>query len=297
VAPASGAASTAVALAVALAGPAAAYTTGPPPDRVGLCGAGPTCKDSGCHDDFPLDDGLAELRLELAGPPTEPLPAAFERGRLYRLLASVVDPDPTRQAFGFELAAVTGCPFAVPAGTLAVVEAERSRLDGDSGISYLSHACPGLPSPTPSTCGFLPFAPGGNAWRLDWQPGCDLDREVELDLAVNAADGTGSPTGDVIYLGSWRVAAPAACPPPIRTLRATRADCDPATPGEPELLLAWDPVPGAAGYTVHALDRAVDLALACTVAAEASGCLPLAGPALTLYTVLALCADGSPGPR
>ena len=42
-------------------------SSGPPADRVALCGARESCNTVGCHTGLPTNPGLAEIRLELQG--------------------------------------------------------------------------------------------------------------------------------------------------------------------------------------------------------------------------------------
>jgi hypothetical protein len=274
--------------------PAAGYATGPPPDRIGLCSAGPTCKDSGCHDDFPLNSGLAVIRLQLAGPPPAPLPATFERGRNYRLLLDVLDPDSTRLAFGFEMAAVRDCPFARDAGAFTVLDPQRTREISDPSVHYVEHTCPSLSDP--STCGFLPWLPGGNSWEIEWSPACDLEAPVEFQAAVNAADGDSAQYGDRIYLFQAAMAPEAGCPGQVTTLTAVKQDCDPGTPGVLEAQLAWDPVTGANGYAVFSAGAKTGVRTICAGVLEAGTRFALTGPPLVFYGVAGLCASGSLGP-
>jgi hypothetical protein len=288
-------------LAAVLAAPGllAAYTSGPPPDRVGLCFAGRTCKDSNCHDDFPLNSGLATLGLELAGP--QPLPPRYRRDQIYRMLASVVDPDPTRLGFGFELAAAD-CNDYVNAGTISVIDPQRTQLiDDSSGVSYLEHACASFPPTDPADCGYLPFQPGGNSWEFFWRPTCNTTGAVSFHYTINAADRDGFPAGDIIYFAAALMDPPATCPVPDVSLRVVKSDCDPATPGEADVALSWNAAAGASGYAVYTTVDATALPGVCTLTpagagAATSACAPMAGAALVFYRVLGLCDDGSPGP-
>src|SRR5688572_30043395 len=83
----------------------------------------------------------SQLRLEVAGPPPIPLPGSYDYGRIYRLLLTVDDPDPSRQRFGFELGSAAGCPFSVRAGRFALLDPNRTQLTSDGRVDYVAHAC------------------------------------------------------------------------------------------------------------------------------------------------------------
>src|SRR5688572_30163968 len=98
-----------LALAIALAATCLAYRQAPPLDRVGACGAYPTCRDTGCHITFP--EGSPTLRWELRlDAPDAPLPIAYVPGRSYPMRLLVDDTASVEAViWGFELAALLDC--------------------------------------------------------------------------------------------------------------------------------------------------------------------------------------------
>ena len=65
----------------------------PPPDRVGLCGFGQSCRALGCHADFGLGNPNLTHELTLDPPPT-PMPPYYVPGQAYDLRLELWDTDP-----------------------------------------------------------------------------------------------------------------------------------------------------------------------------------------------------------
>lgn len=272
-----------------------AFSSGPPPDKVGLCAARGTCADATCHEGG-LGMGTALSRLELD---TGPLPATYRPGEVLRFVLSVVDPDPSRVRIGFQLASVVDCPFAAQAGAIQVVEPSRTEAATAGGITFLRHTC--LAPPSASTCGYVPVippSPDSNAWTFDWMAPPTSVGTVKFYWAVNSADGSFDSSGDFISL--WEASLDPACPGRVGTLRAVARPCDPAAPGVVKVELSWDPIPfDLQGYRIY---RTEDPAVLADPGAGGADLLPLScdlppvsGP-LHFYSVVGVCADLSDGP-
>ena len=61
-----------------------------------------------------------------------------------------------------------------------------------------------------------------------------------------------------------------------------------------EVALSWDPVPDASGYAVFETGDRTELRAACRLP-PVTACRPATAEPLVLYSVVGLCADGSPG--
>jgi len=278
------------------AAPARPYSSGPLPNKVGLCAIGGSCADFNCHDSYALNSGTASSRLALD---TGPVPTTYTPRQLFNLILSVVDPDSSRHRFGFEIAAVSACPFAAQAGTWSLPEAGRTKLVSASAISYAEHTC-GPPFDS-SSCGYIPLDSNGNSWKLTWlAPAADVG-PVSFYWAINSANGDTSSGGDYVKLFSLTLdpLPGPLCPGRVDTLRACKASCDPTAPGAPRVALAWTDVADASGYHAYRTADATALTAPATSGATllATTCDdPPPGPALTFYTVVGLCADQSDGP-
>ena len=257
-----------------------AYETGPPPDRVGLCSARPTCKESGCHveDSF---SAVSDLQFDAGGSPT-----VYRMDELMRLVISVVDSDPTRFRFGFEVGVVSDCPLPTQAGTLAVYDTVRTQMVSDSGLDFIEH----------NIAGIVPSAPGNNAWTFDWRAPPGYVEAVTFYWAINSADGDSTEMGDRISL--WQHTVDPACPGRIEQLLATKSICDPAEPGVLKVQTNWDSSSWSRGYRVYTTDDAAVLqdpgGLGAGNLAEPPTTAACIEPA-TFFTVVGRCEDGSDG--
>jgi len=282
-----------VAVLLAFTGLAAAFSSGPPIDRVGLCYARATCKDSTCHGDFPLGSGTATSNLGLES--AQPLPATYRLGEMHRLVLAVTDPDLSRQRFGFQVAVVSDCPFADQAGDLTVVEIDRTQRLDSGALQFVEHICPGPGDPL--TCGYLPQPAGENSWRIDWQAPTEYAGQVIFFWSVNAADGNASPVGDFIHIGDATIDP--FCPPRVETLTSVMSECDPGAPGVGKVALEWARNPYAADYLLY---RTSDPSVLEDPGGRGADVIaepcdePPSTPGVWYYTVVGLCLDMSEGP-
>ena len=266
------------------------YSSGPPADCVGLCEARRSCKDIGCHDDFPLNSGTAISTLALEG---SALPATYRTNEMLRFLLDVTDVDSSRLRFGFELGAVSFCPSARQAGILTLAEPNRTLLTIANGVTFAEHTCFALNDP--ARCGYLPATPGTNSWKINWQAPPTYVGPVTVYWAINAADGGGDPHGDSISLNF--VTLDPHCPDRVADLRARKAACDPIRPGVSLVELTWASIPWASGYRIYRADD--PKALPDPVlwgAGIVTACDDPPPAPVQYYTVVGLCRDASDGP-
>lgn len=272
-----------------------AWREGPPPDRVGACGFGPTCRDAGCHASYPIGSSTLDWDLTVAGPTPAPLPSLYVPGRAYELVLSVIDSDPLTGAVGFELAPIAGCPFESRGGDVIPRDPNRVRRfeGGASDVVYLSHACT-CPLETSDCCGYVSEdAPGTgvNAWDFTWLAPERGTGEVAFAIALNASNWDRTPDQDRIVLGELFVGEEP-CPPRIEDLEVALAPCDAS--GEDRVELTW----GDTGTAPVAIREGEPADLGTdpdTWAAVATGCIVRDARPLVFYTVAEECELGSEG--
>lgn len=281
------------------AGHPAAWLEGPPTDRVGACGFGPTCRESGCHSTFPVGSMTLTWDLRVEAPAPGPMPSFYLPDQAYDLRLEVTDASPEAAIWGFQLSTLAACPIPVPGGRLEILEPDRTRVDvGDFDLQYLAHDCTGCPATQePWCCGFVPpLVPDGNAWTFRWTAPARGSGPVDFALAFNAANWDGTPDFDRISLGELRLEEEP-CPPPVTDLRVSLTDCDPGAPGERRALLQWTPA-GAGDQLIRELDDRALLGTPPTSwPAAADACRPLDGRLLVFYSVAGTCELGSEGPH
>ena len=274
-----------------LAMPGLGYREGPLPDRVLVCGDGPTCRESGCHSEYLI--GSTTLTWSLTQEPAAPLPAAYVPRGLYSLRLDVRDTDPAASIWGFELGALAQCNLPIGAGDLQPVDPARVRRIEDQGIPYLTHSCL-CPSEVASCCGYVPeIAPGEIGWSFTWTAPPRGTGEVTFAMAFNAANWDGMPSGDRISLATATIAEEA-CPRRIADLTVRFAACEPSSPGERRVELAWT-AGGTTPYVRTTTDRALLPIGPASWTLAPSACLPIDGAFITYYSVAEECALGSEG--
>ena len=273
----------ALALQAPAAGTALAWRSGPPADHVGLCEARQSCATSMCHDSFPVNAGtsLSTLELEAGG-----APMSYSPGEVMRLVVEATTPTAPGNVFGFQLAAVAGCPLPSQAGTLGILDAARTRVvTSGGGLDFIEHTNAGV------------SLPASASWLFEWLAPAEPVGEVTFYWATNDANNNSTPTGDRIKL--WQLTVTPDCPGRIEPLSAVKQACDPAEPGVLKVAASWPPDAWAAGYRVYTTDDAPTLtdpvALGAAVAGETAAPTWCGEPA-RYFTVVGLCGDGSAGP-
>jgi len=263
-----------------------------PAGRVALCGVFGTCRDTGCH---ALPESMTltwELRQAV---PDAPLPAYWSPGAPLDLVLRASDP--AAWFMGFQIAAILPCAPPQPenGGLLEILEPGRTTLvTDDFEIAYVTHSC--TCGDVYDCCGFVPEVPasGNFEWTFRWTPPPRGSGPVTFHLAINSADGDGSPNGDQIGVGEVFLEEEP-CPPTIDDLRVRVAACDPAAPGEPRIELwrtSGDPMDfiREAGDTLEASLPAAGWSLA------VNGCRPLFdGRNLVTWSIAPTCDLGGEG--
>lgn len=264
-----------------------------PPNRVGLCGFGDTCRAPECHATFPPQSPTLTWDMTRSSPPG-PAPQVYLPGEVFDLRLDVSDAEAT--FLGFELAAVVGCPFAVDGGALEVLEPGRTTLvDEGRGITYLTHSC--TCGDLFDCCGFVPAVPfsGDNGWSFRWTAPRRGSGPVTFHVAFNSANGDGDPGFDRITTATLVVDEEPCSSPldqPVADLRVTRADC-----GSGQLELTWTARTAAAPFV-----RATDDATLLEAGPAAWSLLPDAcvedtGARVSFFSVAEACDLGGEGPH
>lgn len=157
-------------------GPAAGHANDPP--NAENCTA--------CHDSFALNAGAVTLSLVNTGGSTL---SRYRPGTVRPLTFSVATTQGGRGAFGFQLTALAGTTMAgsFTAGT-------GQRIVTGSGRQYLDHSTPGTGSAS------------GHSWSFTWTtPATDVG-QVVFYACANAANGTGTSSGDYIECSTFSIA-------------------------------------------------------------------------------------------
>jgi hypothetical protein len=154
-----------------------AFSSGPPPNRNGVSGVYCTA----CHITNPLNSGEGSVRI--VG-----LPSAWLPGETYNL--QVIVSHPTQIRWGFEMSA-TG-PNGDQAGDLIPDPDGRTRVQigavNGKQVQFIEHSSLG------SAIG------SSNIFRFTYQTPPDPNfGNIRFNVAGNAANGNGAPTGDFIY--------------------------------------------------------------------------------------------------
>jgi len=154
----------------------AAFSSGPPDGHAGNPPNPQFC--TSCHADFPLNSGNGHL--ELLG-----VPGSITPGNTYSLVVRLNDPGQSR--WGFELTVINAQNQS--SGTLIVTDPDSTQLSNNPAPSpdYLKH----------TSRGTRPGTAGPKEWKFDWKAG--NDPQVKFYVAGNAANNSGSQSGDFIY--------------------------------------------------------------------------------------------------
>jgi hypothetical protein len=179
-----------------------AHVLGPDPGVNGIFGAAQTCNQSGCHDSFALN--LPNGSVAISG-----LPASWVAGQTYALTVTIKGPA-TQHIYGFQLSAVVDASNQ-QAGTLKPGNGAVQVICGPSTGTFTGTS---FPCGTP---GAIQYAEHLNAnvvnstYLVNWTaPASASAGTVRFNVAGNAANGDGFPTGDCIYTQVYKVPAASA---------------------------------------------------------------------------------------
>jgi uncharacterized protein (TIGR03437 family) len=178
---------------LAAIGPTALFghSYGPPPRVTGAPGDDARACTQ-CHAGSALNSGTGSVKIVLQSG------LFYIPGVKQRLAVRVSDP--VQQRWGFELTARLNSDLANgQAGDLTPVDNFTQVICEDfapkpcaSGPQFITHTSAGTRNGTP----------GGATFQFDWTPPATNAGPVTLFVAGNAANGNGSPTGDLIYTSS-----------------------------------------------------------------------------------------------
>jgi hypothetical protein len=219
-----------------IASSAMALSAGPPDARAGDPPGNRNC--TLCHTSFPVNSGLGTL--EILG-----LPETYVPGVLYPLTVSLQDPEPNRLRWGFELTVIKESDLN-RAGELEPVNdtfVQESAGDGDER-DYLKHR----------SAGTFPGQPNGATWEITWTAPPFGTGPAHFYAAGNAANNSGTNSGDYIYTINVLVGEAVSSAPewPAGSVFALDALPNPAR-GLQEIRFS---LPSAATGTLRALDAA-----------------------------------------
>lgn len=155
------------------------FSTGAPRLMTGAPGES-TCATS-CHNDFPLNSGTGNVSIVS--------PAEYSPSEQLTITVQVTDPSAVR--FGFSITAIDAVGLYVGSWD---VSSEAIKFSGGS-TDHVTHSA-------------APFVQAGSApyeWTVRWTAPANDVGTVTFYAAGNAADGTGSTSGDQIYASSREV--------------------------------------------------------------------------------------------
>src|SRR5262249_47502723 len=186
-----------------------AFSSGPPPARTGAPGEG-TCV--ACHNSFALNSGPGTLRIT-------GLPANYSPNQ--QVTVTVTLAQPNRARYGFQLTALDD--LGRQAGTLVVTDANRTQLItgtvGGNLRQYIEHTFNGV----------QPTSPNQGSWVFTWTAPATSVGRVTFYAAGNAANGSGTNSGDFIYTTS--VGIQPSCP--SISVSPSNSTLPPGTVGDP----------------------------------------------------------------
>ncbi|HHT9113621.1 MAG: hypothetical protein HZA47_04525 [Planctomycetes bacterium] len=177
-----------------------AYSGGPPDGRTGSpADSLQTCNDTGCHNNYALNSGLAAFSISA--------PGSYTPGET--LSVSVSFGNSSTAKHGFELSTLDTNNNHV--GTFSSVDGDGNTQTNNG--DYIKHTSAGS-------------SQSGNAsWNVNWTAPADGEGVVTFYAAGNEANGDGTNQGDYIYTTtkqiSTAVATPTATPTPTTT------ECEP----------------------------------------------------------------------
>jgi uncharacterized protein (TIGR03437 family) len=169
----------------------AGHSYGPAPRRTGAPGDDARACTV-CHTTSALNSGAGSVKILLQSGPVY-IPGVKQR-------VTVQVADPVQQRWGFELTARLNSNLANgPAGDLTPVDNFTQVICEDTGPKPCSS---GPQFITHTAAGTRIGTKGGATFQFDWTPPPSNAGSVTLYAAGNAANGDGTPNGDLIYTSS-----------------------------------------------------------------------------------------------
>jgi hypothetical protein len=175
-----------------------AHVNGPDPGVNGIFGLTKTCNQAGCHDSFALN--LTNGSVAISG-----LPSSWVAGQTY-VLTVTIRGAATQHIYGFQLSAVVDATNQ-QAGTLKNANGAVQVICGPSTGTFTGTSYPC------GAAGAIQYAEHANAtivnstYLVNWTaPASASVGTVRFNVAGNAANGDGFPTGDYIYTQTYQVA-------------------------------------------------------------------------------------------
>lgn len=143
------------------------------------------CANSGCHSEFPLNSGTANLSISIDGGITR-----YEQGKTYPVTVSITHPGTVR--FGFQLTVLRNSDN-TNAGTLQLVNTQRTQLQTGFGAlaerRYVTYTYDGTNA----------VATGIGKWSFEWTAPETTAGAVTFYAASIAANNDGTDAGDYTY--------------------------------------------------------------------------------------------------
>ena len=156
---------------------APAASTGAPNER--------HCASSGCHSDFPINSGRAELSISIENGITQ-----YEPNKTYAITVSVADPNVVR--FGFQVVALKNSDHS-NTGNISLSEPARTQIVSGFGNTmdrkYLTYTFDGTNA----------VSSGLGKWTFNWTAPAAGDGDVTLYAAGISANNDGTDSGDHSY--------------------------------------------------------------------------------------------------
>jgi hypothetical protein len=152
------------------------------------------CASSGCHSDFPLNSGTAELSVFTENGITQ-----YETGKTYPVTVSISDPGLVR--FGFQVVALRNSDHS-NAGSIKLTEPQRTQIiEGYEALSdrkYVTYTYPGTDA----------VSTGLGRWTFNWTAPETNEGPVTFYVASIAANNDGTDSGDHSYTKQLRLDSP-----------------------------------------------------------------------------------------
>ena len=164
---------------------------GPPPRSTGAPGD-QTCAQASCHVGT-ADSGPGGVEIAF------PSGLVYIPGQKQAWIVAVSDPD--AKVFGFQATArLSSNPEFAQAGSFRAPGADTLVICEDGGEKPAGGACPDM-----FPVEFIQHsdAKPENTFHVEWTPPAEDAGPVEVYVAANAANASGSPTGDRIYTASY----------------------------------------------------------------------------------------------
>ena len=156
---------------------APAQSTGAPDEK--------DCSTSGCHSDFRINSGTAQLSLSIANNITQ-----YEPGKAYPVTVSIADPGLVR--FGFQVVVLKNSDHA-NIGTIKLTEPQRTQIiEGYGALAdrkYITYTYPGTDA----------VSAGLGQWSFNWIAPETNEGPVTFYVASIAANNDGTDSGDHSY--------------------------------------------------------------------------------------------------